>query len=580
MPFLGTTGGGSVKQYGGQANLGYFIKNSLRFRSSASAYLNRTPGSASNRKTWTWSGWVKRGSFVQYEALLTAWSANTDAGYGVIRFDDGQLVFKNWNTVYRQTSQVFRDPAAWYHIVVALDTTQATAANRVKMYVNGSEITSFATSNNPTQNDDFNINNNVLHTLGVNYFSSTPTYFLDGYLGEINFIDGQALTPSSFGKTDAATGQWIPKKFAGTYGTNGFYLKFADASAATAAAIGKDSSPNGNNWTPNNIAVGFTNQYPPSTLTSNTPIITGFNLFDGSTETRATATGTGSTDNYLLFTPVTPISYTTGIRIHCYAPNGYTITNYYSLNGGSETTFVGGGADYNGHTFITVASGSGTLNSLKVRLTRATTGSAVSWSAIEVDGVILTNNFDAMIDSPTRSAVASNYPTLNPLDMGTPSEPMSAGNLNITGGNNIRATMACPSTGKWYFEYTRTNTTDYAHVGIFATSLTITSLAGGSQLYRNDGGIYENNTMPASADSYTTGDVIGVAVNCDTSQVFWYKNGNLVATRSFVSEMTSSSPIFGVRNNTGATGSVNFGQQPFIYTPPSGFKSLNTFNLP
>jgi hypothetical protein len=234
--------------------------------------------------------------------------------------------------------------------------------------------------------------------------------------------------------------------------------------------------------------------------------------------------------------------------------NGSNATGYGSGGGGSGGTY---------NTTGTLSGGSGSQGIVILSYT-----SPVS------------NTYDAMIDSPTRSAVASNYPTLNPLDMGTPSEPMSAGNLNITGGNNIRATMACPSTGKWYFEYTRTNTTDYAHVGIFATSLTITSLAGGSQLYRNDGGIYENNTMPASADSYTTGDVIGVAVNCDTSQVFWYKNGNLVATRSFVSEMTSSSPIFGVRNNTGATGSVNFGQQPFIYTPPSGFKSLNTFNLP
>ena len=155
-----------------------------------------------------------------------------------------------------QTTAVYRDPSSWYHVVYALDTTQATASNRVKMYINGVQITSFSSSTYPTQNLDTYANSTVAHyhnVFGSSYLSTT--YACDQYLAEINFIDGQALTPSSFGKTNAVTGQWIPKKYGGTYGTNGFYLKFADASAATAAAIGKDSSGNGNNWTPNNISV-------------------------------------------------------------------------------------------------------------------------------------------------------------------------------------------------------------------------------------------------------------------------------------------------------------------------------------
>jgi hypothetical protein len=232
---------------------GYTIARSVRLRSSASAYLNRTPASATNRKTWTWSGWVKRGLSVQYGGLFTAWSSNNASGYAVIRFDDDQLVYKDWVTVYRQTSQVFRDFSAWYHIVVAIDTTQATAANRVKMYVNGVQVTAFATSNDITQNSDTNVNNNVLHTLGVNYFTSAPQYFTDGYLTEINFIDGQQLTPSSFGSTNALTGVWQPAKYTGTYGTNGFYLNFS--SNGTSAALGTDFSGNSNTWTVNNISV-------------------------------------------------------------------------------------------------------------------------------------------------------------------------------------------------------------------------------------------------------------------------------------------------------------------------------------
>jgi len=254
MPLLGTTGGGSAKGFGAVANLGYFIRNSLRFRSSASADLSRTPTVAGNRKTYTFSAWVKRGTLGSAaQALLGAGTSNTVYDRISFESDSIRIVFNN-GTYDVNTSSVYRDPSAWYHVVVAMDTTQATAANRVKIYVNGNQITAFATASYPAQNHETNINNNIANSIGSLYAGSWGTY-LDGYMADINFIDGQALDPSYFGKTDAGTGQWIPKKFAGTYGTNGFYLKFADTSAATAAAIGKDSSGYGNNWTPNNISV-------------------------------------------------------------------------------------------------------------------------------------------------------------------------------------------------------------------------------------------------------------------------------------------------------------------------------------
>ena len=253
MPFLGTTGGASVKQYGGQANLGYFIKNSLRFRSSASGNLSRTPGSSSNQRTWTWSAWVKRGILTTDQMFFSA--SNTYMRWGNGTEDNLWLNFRGTGgtNYFFQTTQVFRDPAAWYHIVLAVDTTQATGSNRVKLYVNGSQITAFTTyADYPPQNHDTAVNSTTAHTLGS---YSTGAIYFDGYMAEINLIDGLQLTPSSFGKTDAVTGQWIPKKYLSTYGTNGFYLKFSDTSAATAAALGKDFSGNGNNWTPNNISV-------------------------------------------------------------------------------------------------------------------------------------------------------------------------------------------------------------------------------------------------------------------------------------------------------------------------------------
>jgi hypothetical protein len=119
---------------------------------------------------------------------------------------------------------IYRDPSAWYHIVVAVDTTQATAANRIKLYVNGLQVTALGTANYPTQNFDSWVNTtSTVHQHGL-YSTGTPYYF-DGYLAEVNFVDGQALTPSSFGTTDAY-GVWQPIRYTGTYGTNGFYLPF------------------------------------------------------------------------------------------------------------------------------------------------------------------------------------------------------------------------------------------------------------------------------------------------------------------------------------------------------------------
>ncbi len=233
---------------------GYNISRSVRLRSSATAYLNRTPAGAGNRQTWTWSGWVKRGAFSNGQAIF---ALPTIGGvlYDFFGFASDNLNYSstdNGSTLSTQlvTTQVFRDPSAWYHIVLAVDTSQATASNRAKLYVNGAQVTAFSTATYPPQNRNTSVNSTNEHRMG-RWIAS----YEDMYLTEVNFIDGQALTPSSFGQFDPATGVWGAKKYLGTYGTNGFYLNFADNSAATAAAIGKDSSGNGNNWTPNNISV-------------------------------------------------------------------------------------------------------------------------------------------------------------------------------------------------------------------------------------------------------------------------------------------------------------------------------------
>jgi len=243
---------------------GYNLTKSLRFRSSASAYLNRTPASAGNRKTWTWSAWIKRGtiSAASNMNLWAAGSSGSDEMYFQINTSD-QLRLSDNTFNYFVTSQVFRDPSAWYHIILAFDSTQATGSNRIKLYVNGSQVTAFATNNisSITLNGDYAYQNTVAQTIGRQAPSASGYY--DGYTAEINNIDGQALTPSSFGETSTTTGVWIPKKYTGTYGTNGFYLPFTDTTSTS--TLGTDFSGNSNTWTVNNISLTAGSTYDSMT---------------------------------------------------------------------------------------------------------------------------------------------------------------------------------------------------------------------------------------------------------------------------------------------------------------------------
>lgn len=237
---------------------GYNLTRSLRFRSSATAYLSKTVSGVGNQQKYTYSGWIKRGLLSGQDfTLFGSW---TDVNnYTVIYFANAastmRIVTLSGGTaiVNLQSAAVFRDPSAWYHFVVSVDTTQATAANRVRFYVNNVQNTSFVTNTTqPSQNANIlmGVIRGVGYDIGGDYF--------DGYLAEVNFIDGQALTPSSFGSTNTLTGVWQPARYTGTYGTNGFYLPFTDNSALTTSSnvgLGKDFSGNGNYWTTNNISI-------------------------------------------------------------------------------------------------------------------------------------------------------------------------------------------------------------------------------------------------------------------------------------------------------------------------------------
>jgi hypothetical protein len=433
---------------------GYDINNSLRLRSSASAYLSKTYGSNGNTKIFTYSFWAKLGTLSTEMSLLSVYSS---VGYQT-RFTMGSgnalsvQIYNSgsYNSTW-DTTAVFRDPSAWYHVMLVGDTTGATASNYIKIYINGVQQTTTYNLNSQgaiPQNTNILVCSTIPHTIGKYGGGSN---YLDGYMAEAYLIDGQALTPSSFGETDTTTGSWKPKAYSGTYGTNGFYLKFSDIATTSGsnAGLGKDFSGNANYWTTNNISV-----------------------------------------------------------------------------------------------------------------TAGTT-------------------YDAMIDSPTlTSATVANYAVANPLDKST--------NVTVTNGNltvstavtnaGIRGSMYV-SSGKYYWEATCTTKTNYPNLGIAdaAWGLTNVGSTSGSYGYATDALKYNNGSTASYGATYTTGDVIGVALDLDAGTLVFYKNNTSQGT-AYSSLSGTFAPAFA--GQASDVWNVNFGQRPFTYTPPSGFKALNTYNLP
>ncbi len=232
---------------------GAVIERSLRFYDDDSTHLSRTPSSASNRRTWTWSGWVRRSEISSTQGRLFG-AGNTSSDYFSIYFPSGdefRVLWYEGSQKLTTSAQVFRDSNSWYHFVVAVDTTQAVGGNRILMYANG--VLLGRIQNDPAQNFETSVNSTSEHNIGK-WVSTVASYF-DGYIAEVNFVDGFQLTPSSFGYTEFQTGIWRPKGYFGSYGTNGFRLDFSDNSATTAVTLGKDRSGQGNDFTPNNFSV-------------------------------------------------------------------------------------------------------------------------------------------------------------------------------------------------------------------------------------------------------------------------------------------------------------------------------------
>jgi len=427
------------------------LSKSLRFRSSATAYLSRTFGSPTSTTILTISFWVKRGALGSQNITFNGGDTTGNNNF-YIQFNSSNQIdidqsISTAQSIRLITTAVFTDPSAWYHIVASIDTTQSTASNRVKLYVNGNQITSFGTATYPAQNavNQFNVSGRVSNIGKLDYYA----LYLDAYMADAYFIDGQALTPSSFGATNGTTGQWSPAKYTGTYGNNGFHLTFANTTSTT--TLGYDTSGNSNNWT------------------------------------------------------------TTGI----------------SLSAGST--------------------------------------------------------YDSMNDVPVAySATAANYAVLNPLSLlvGTITNGNLSGDTGTTNGGVVYGSINIPSSGKWYWEFTQTNTgVSYSGIETIVSSTSVTT--PNNVWYVFDGTKIVNGTTSSYGASYGNNDTIGVAVNVDSGTITFYKNGTSQGAITYATASISVTPSW--RDGSGSASisfNANFGQQPFTYTPPSGYNALNTYNLP
>lgn len=224
----------------------YQIANSCVFNDGDNDYLSRTLGVPTDRNVWSISFWMKRGALGTQQIIFS----DGEGSAATIRLEaDDTLRIADAGTLFRSTTQLLRDPTAYYHILFAVNTDEATANDRIKLFINGNQVTEFGTINNPALNANiasFNIAGTAPHLISRTNAGVASNF--DGYLADVVFVDGQALAPASFGRLDSVSGTWVPIPYAGTFGNNGFYLNFADE-----ASLGKDVSGNGNDWVENNI---------------------------------------------------------------------------------------------------------------------------------------------------------------------------------------------------------------------------------------------------------------------------------------------------------------------------------------
>ncbi len=536
------------------------IDNSCIFNDGDSAYLSRTPSSAGNRRTFTLSCWVKRGNLpATYTSILGTVVDYNSLYSTVVGFNSSQqLVFIEGATNFRITNRTFEDTSKFYHILVSVDTTQSTASDRIKIYIDGEQVTSFGTSNNPSLNAEFQFNNTVAQGVGCDITASSGArHFFDGYIAEVNVVDGQALTPASFGLTDTSTGRWIPsvvKPYPTT--TTTFTVTVADAS--------------GNKY--------FIDSSQQATVTLIEGATYRFDQSDSSNAghpLRFSTTSNGTHSSGVEFTSgVTTVGTpgSSGAYTEITVPTGTATLYYYCTNhsgmGGTANT-----QDQYG------------VNGFRLEFgTSSALGDDTSGNTNDFTATNLAST-DQTTDSPTQ-----NHFTLDPNKTGT-GNTLSEGNLKIvtsTSNNNsgFNSGKLIGNSGKYYFEAVDTNSTTWG-IGINAianvTSSGTTPDVSEAYLFLKSGTVSINGTTTASQyTAWSDGATLGIAIDMDNKQIKLYVNNTLTYTISNIVVRGREYFIMG-RDYSGSgsqTITFNFGQKSFTYTPPTGFSSLQQDNLP
>jgi hypothetical protein len=631
-PYIGTGSGLTVGTVAKQTSA-YQINKSIRFKPSTSTSLSRTPSAAGSQQKWTWSAWIKR-STVGTGARQGLFGVGGTSSSTLFRlgFDTNDGLFVNdtqsSSTILNfTTNTTYISTSAWYHILVAVDTTQTSAANRALIYVNGAQVNSFSAVTFPSQNANTYVNTTQLHEVGRMYNPPTSAYvYLDGYMAETNFIDGQQLTPSSFGTFDA-NNNWMPKAYTGTYGTNGFYLK-GDAPVSTATGAITTTSSNfdsylkradsATGWASSSVSlakypqnytfdtykyqsgswvVDFSFALPNEPNSNATPAYISFNFTDG---TQRMFFGTGG--NVPSVNAFTAGQATVSNGRLAWDPVARTLSENTSTYGGSvsvNSTYTGKVLSsigvYGGYSGSAGTLGYNSLYQNKVFLfgqDSSGNGNTFNTYSLNLDSG---STYDSMLDSPTDTVDSSGNTIGNYATFSNAYSDMSVGSITDAGlsistytGNSQKRSPFAVTSGKWYWEITITGGVDptSGQIGIVdpikpTTTSVFTGSSTGQVAYYGNGNKYINGAAATSyGASFTTNDVIAVALDMDTANVTFYKNGVSQGAISTSGTLTTAVPMLASGSGSQTTNyAANFGQRAFAYTPPTGFKSLNTKNL-
>ena len=585
------------------------ISRSLRFNGQDSSNLPKLArnGTAGNQKTWTFSTWLKRTTTGSREQIFSA--AGSHNTY--IEIQSNKLMIEDYTPGVNfkvQLRRHFIDPSAWYHIVVVVDTTiSSPASDRVRIYVNGRRETEFeGTPTYPSENYDTSVNDTGEHKLGQ--FPGNTNFPLIGYLADVHLVDGTAVTETNgvideFGEFDSYN-VWQPKAYSRSHGNNGFHLTFSDTSSD--AALGTDSAGS-NNYTPTNLSANTGGVAEGKTLTRfrtktdwnwhrisavkvNGTILTTGTLDntdsvwsnvnewkDGNADSSNYTGSTAARGDWFDVTLASNIDNFSEFQLYMQLDSSAgSTTNVYEI----ELFFS------DGTSFLRqYASNSDAPNQSNYQF------NSWQWQNFGDLGTVAARNVDVIRDSPSNLTAESgnnigNYATLNPLRNG---QALSNGNLDVVGGSSWQRTTSTMSmsSGKWYWEYEITASNEHiVGVGPFDMQMSGNLGAGsppGSGYQTETGGVNGTgaNGSWSNTGGSTTGDLIGIAFDADAGNMYVYKNGASLNSGAASHTGLTDGPYEAVfsLNGSSRSGSVNFGQRPFKYTPPTNYLPLCSKNL-